>query len=558
MNIYNYLKEFLTKELTENTEKIVFEPTKNPLHGDIATNAAMIMAPVYQKSPKEIAIEFISILKKNSYIESLHIAGPGFINMTLKKKFWQEQLNTILFQKMNYANIKQKGEKINVEFISANPTGPLHIGHARNAVLGDSLANLLKKAGYETTKEYYINDAGGQIQALAKSVFNRYKEIMNLPMDPFTDDMYEGDFVIPIAEKLYMEHGKDLLQRPDILEFISNYSVDYFMQNIKDDLKNLGIVMDKYVSEKEIINNKWLDKAYNVLFDRGDIYQGTLPLPKGHQKEEDQSETQILFKSTSYGDDVDRCIQKHNQEWTYFAGDIGYHFYKINQNYDFLINVFGADHSGYITRMKAAVLALGFKKFDIKTCQLVSFLENGEPVKMSKRAGNFITLKELVEKVGKDAVRYMMLSRHHDVGIDFDFEKVIAHTQDNPVFYIQYAYARICSVFRHATSLFDHIPEGDLTLLTQTHELKIIQFMSDLPRQIETSAKMLEPHRIALYIHSLSVAFHKLWSLGKHELRFIDQENPELTFARLSLLKGVKIILEIGFEILGMSLKEEM
>jgi arginyl-tRNA synthetase len=560
MNVCQYFCDFLiqTLDLGLIDPRVIFEPTKDKAHGDLATNAAMILAKLYQKSPKDLAQTFSDILKEHDDIEDVFVAGSGFVNLKLKKEFWQRQLSFILKQGVSYGD-GIHNETVNIEFVSANPTGPLHTGHARNAVLGDVLAALLEKAGYNVTREYYINDAGGQIQSLTKSLLNRYKEALGLPMEGFDSDMYAGDYLIPVAKRLKEEQGDALLERLDIMHFLQNYVVTAMMNAIEDDLQKLGVVMDIYTSEKEIMGRNLFNETLGALKAGDNIYTGTLAPPKGHDAKDWCERSQTLFKSTLYGDDVDRALKKSDDSWTYFAGDLAYHYDKIKRGYDILINVFGADHIGYIKRLKAGVKALGQAQFEIKTTQLVNFLENGKPFKMSKRAGTFVTLLDVVEKVGKDAARYMMISRHQDVGIDFDFVKIIEKTHENPVFYIQYAHARICSVQRHALEVFGQIPEeADLSLLDNENELSMIKMMTDWPRQIEVASRSREPHRIAQYVHGLSTEFHKLWSQGRHDLRFIDPKNVALTHARLALLKGVQIVLQSGLNVLGMSAVEEM
>ena len=558
MNICSYFRDYLGEHL--ESSHFVFEPSKNSSHGDLATNAAMVLSKLLKKSPQDLAQHIINILKQHPDIESTESAGPGFINIKLSKSFWYTQLLFILKQGESYGE-GALTQNINVEFVSVNPTGPLHAGHARNAVLGDVLASLLQKAGCQVVREYYINDAGGQIKALGKSLLVRYKQALGMPLETFTEDMYGGDYLIPVAQSLVRDHGDQLLQRSDFLEFLQDYGVTAMMNNIREDLKSIGVHMDIFTSEKEILAAQRLDEALELLKARGDIYVGTLTPPKGHVIEDWEERPQTLFRSTTYGDDIDRPFKKSDDSWTYFAGDIGYHYDKIQRGYDVLINVFGADHAGYVVRLSSAVKALGQENFEIKTCQLVNFLENGKPVRMSKRQGAFVTLRDIVKRVGKDAARYMMVSRHHDMGIDFDFEKVVEKTHENPVFYIQYAHARICSVQRHARSLFPDLEDPlseNLELLTSCDELLIIKTMVDWPRQVELAARMREPHRIATYLHHLSGEFHKLWSKGKADLRFIEPQNRALTGARLALLAGIQIVLSSGLKLLGMEAVEEM
>ncbi|CAO5675413.1 MAG: Arginine--tRNA ligase [Holosporales bacterium] len=547
--------------------KCIVEPAKDPKHGDLATNCAMVLASVVKISPRAFAEKIIETLKKDEDFEKIDIAGPGFINITFKKDVWKSELRSILQFKESYGESKEfKGQRVNVEFVSANPTGPLHAGHGRNAILGDVIASLLEKVGYDVVREYYINDAGGQIDVLSDSAYLRYLEAcgQKIAEDAF-DGKYPGDYLIPVGEKLKALFGEKFVNEKKELwaPIFKEKTIALMIESIKADLKNLGVLMDVYTSEKDLTSKGLVDAVLDVLTHKGDVYQGVLNPPKGHIVDDWEERPQTLFKSTSYGDDIDRALKKSDGSWTYFAGDLAYHYFKITQNYDRLINIFGADHIGYISRLKAGVLALSDNKMDvdIKYSQMVNFLDNGVPVRMSKRAGTFVTLKDVIDRVGKDATRYMMVSRHQDMAIDFDFVKVVEESKDNPIFYIQYANARIHSVLRHAKEQgVEYDDVFDFSYIESDAEMALIKQISLWPRQIDISAKTLEPHRIANYLYQLAASFHALWNLGKDNatLRFIDEKNKNKTIARLALISAVAIIIESGLKLLGIIPLREM
>jgi arginyl-tRNA synthetase len=563
--LHNAVRDlFPTIEL--NLNKIVIEPTKNSLHGDVATNAGLILSKQLKISPSDFFSKLQNHLQTDSYFKKIEIAGPGFINFTLNPQAWIDELQFVLDNNGAYDYLNfGKGKSVNVEFVSANPTGPLHTGHGRNAVLGDTIALLLQKAGYDVVREYYINDAGGQIKTLTESVYLRYREACGETVLPEEySGKYPGDYLIPVGQALFQKYGKQYLNKPgsDWENLFKDFSITEMLSSIKTDLKDIGIEFDVYTSEKSLIDKGLINKTLETLKDN--IYVGTLPHPKGHTIEDWEDRPQTLFRSTAYGDDVDRALKKADGSSTYFAGDVAYHLDKINRKFDKMINLFGADHIGYIKRLKAAVSALsnGKADFEIKATQMVNFLENGEPVKMSKRAGTFICLKDVVDRVGKDATRFMMVSRHQDMPIDFDFEKTVEASKDNPLFYIQYAHARIHSVFRKAKELCINFEssEIDLSVLNDEKEIDVLKLMAAWPREIELAIKTLEPHRICNFLYNFSSEFHSLWNCGKEnvQMRFIDINNISLTQARLKLLQAIAIILYSGLELLGIKALKEM
>ncbi len=553
-------------------KKITVEPTRDVSHGDLATNVAMILAKPLGMNPRELAEKIVGDLKKIPDIEKLEIAGPGFINMTLTPQFWHKQLRDALEKKERYGDsVLGKNEPLNVEFVSVNPTGPLHTGHGRNAVLGDTIAALMQKVGYQVTREYYVNDAGGQVNALARSVYLRYCQALGQEVveSDFTADMYHGDYVVPVGEAFAKEFGKQWLGKPESewLNLFREKSVAAMMSDIRDTLEKLGVMMDVYTSEKELVEAGRIEETLKILEDQGDVYQGVLSPPKGHIVDDWEERPQTLFRATAYGDDVDRALKKSDGTWTYFAGDIAYHVDKFKRGFKQMIDVFGADHSGYVKRVTSAVKAVtqGQGNVEIKVCQMVNFLDNGVPVRMSKRAGIFITIDEVIDRVGKDSTRFMMISRHQDMPIDFDFAKVVEQTKDNPIFYIQYAHARICSVLRHTQSVFpnmnlDYLESAQIELLTDESELAMIKLIANWPRQVEVAALIREPHRLANFLYDLASQFHSLWNKGKDNthLRFIDPNQEELTKARLALIKCVAMVISSGLLLFGITPVQEM
>jgi len=555
-----------------NSDKVEATPTRDVAHGDVATNAAMVIAAQIGKNPKEIAQLFVEPLRALEWIDKVEIAGAGFINITLSTSIWQSAVLDIIAEGRGYGNSDiGQGKRVNVEYVSANPTGPMHVGHGRGAVFGDALSTLLIKAGYDVTREYYINDAGAQVDKLAESVFLRYKEICGEEFKGIPEGYYPGEYLIPIAEALQRIHGNKLLQkdRDEWLPIIREYTIEAVMEIIKDDLAIIGISHDVFTSELAITKAGEVEDAMHLLSKKGLLYEGVLEPPKGKTPDDWEPRPQTLFKATEFGDDSDRPVKKSDGSWTYFAPDIAYHYDKCKRRFDWIIDVFGADHGGYVKRIKAVVGALSDNqvKIDIKLCQLVKFLRNGEPAKMSKRAGTFVTVREVVEEVGKDVFRFIMLTRKNDAPLDFDFAKITEQSKDNPVFYVQYAHARLRSIRRNASA---EMPESVLPfksldmeimkLLTHPEELALIRLMCSWPRMVESAANNLEPHRIAFYLHDLAAAFHSLWNQGNSDagLRFIIKDNIKLTAARVALAHALSCVIASGLMVLGVEPVEEM
>lgn len=581
MHIIQQLQTKIANEIVAlypeiNPDTIQVELTREEQHGEITTNAAMMLAKICKQAPRALAAQMMEKIQQLSEVASVEVAGPGFINITLHPQVWLQELATIVEQGARYGELDLgHNEKIHVEFVSANPTGPMHAGHVRNAVLGDTIASLLQKVGYQVYREYYINDAGGQVDCLARSVYLRYKEAlgMELPDNAFDGNLYPGEYLIPIGKKIAAEEGNVwcTAEESTWLPIFKKCAVDQMMQLIRHDLKELGVVMDYYASEKALADAGKVQAALEVLYKQGDIYEGVLPQPKGHAIEDWEERPQTLFRATRYGDETDRPLRKSDGSWTYFAGDIAYHLDKFERGFPRMINVLGADHCGYVVRLTAAVSAItqGAGAVEVKVFQIVNFFEKGKPVKMSKRAGSFITSEDMVTRVGKDAVRFMMVSRHNSTVIDFDFEKVLEQSQDNPLFYIQYAHARICSVFRHAREVYPEITEEyirenaqavNLALLNHPAEIATIRTLAAWPKIVEQAAVAREPHRIANYLYGAAGVFHNLWNQGKGtaSLRFIDNSDREMTLAKLFLLSGVASILRDGLRLLGITPVSEM
>ncbi len=555
-----------------NVDKVEATPTRDASHGDVATNVAMVLAAQIGKNPKEIASLFADKLQELAGIDKVEIAGAGFINMTLSPSVWQEAVLDIISEGRGYGNSDiGTGKRVNIEYVSANPTGPMHVGHGRGAVFGDALANLLIKAGYDVTREYYINDAGAQVDKLADSVFLRYRESCGEKISGIPEGLYPGEYLIPIADALHRIHGTSLLQREreEWLPIVREYTIEAVMVMVKDDLSIIGISHDVFTSERSITEAGEVEDAMHILEHKGLLYEGILEPPKGKTPDDWEPRPQTLFKSTEFGDDCDRPVKKSDGSWTYFAPDIAYHYDKCKRGFDWIINVFGADHGGYVKRLKAAVGALSDNKvmIDIKLCQLVKFLRNGEPAKMSKRAGTFVTVREVVEEVGKDVFRFIMLTRKNDAPLDFDFAKVTEQSKDNPVFYVQYAHARARSIRRNvaaelpAAMKLAQAPSAQLlSRLSHPQEIALIRMMCSWPRMVESAAISLEPHRIAFYLHDLAAAFHSLWNQGNGDagLRFIVKDDIELTAARVALAHALSFVIASGLMVLGVEPVEEM
>ena len=564
------------KENELDLSRVNVEPPRDAAHGHLATNAAMVLAKPTKQNPRAIAEQLVGLLAQDADVQTAEIAGPGFINLRLKPEFWINHLSTILKKGDGYGGGDTgSGLKVNVEYVSANPTGPMHVGHCRGAVVGDALANLLAFAGYDVTREYYTNDAGGQIEVLARSVFLRYQEALGEDIGDIPEGLYPGDYLVPLGKALAEEHGDSLLKMSDAdwLPIVKEAAINAMMDLIRTDLAALGVRHDVFFSERSLHaktgNESLISKAVNRLTDMGLVYTGTLPPPKGTAPEDWEDREQLLFRSTDVGDDMDRALMKSNGDYTYFAADVGYFQDKFDRGFKEMVFILGADHGGYVKRMEALGKAIssGTSKVTIRLTQLVRLFRDGEPIKMSKRSGTFITLREVVEEVGRDAVRFMMLYRKNDAPLDFDFAKVTEQSKDNPVFYVQYAHARICSVFRQAAREMDgldiSIPalsKADVSLLTDEGEVGIILKMAEYPRIIDSAARMHEPHRLAFYLYELASLLHSHWNRGRDhpDLRFIHQENASLTLARLALVHAVARILASGLAIIGADAPEEM
>ena len=550
-------------------KNVTVEAPRDSSHGDMSTNAAMILAKQAKMRPREIADLLLKKLVSNTQIEHIEVAGPGFLNLTLSKSIWLEAIPQIVKLNKEFGRSSiGKEKRVNVEFVSANPTGPIHVGHTRGAVFGDALANLLDFAGYNVTREYYINDGGAQIDALARSVYLRYLEANGISVE-FIEGTYPGEYLIPVGESLKEGFG-DVFVEADEAEWLPKFrahAVRSMMELIESDLLSLGIKMDVFYSEKSLYGTGRIETALEELSAKGLIYEGYLDPPKGKLPEDWEPRKQTLFRSSEYGDDVDRPIKKSDGQWTYFAPDIAYHYDKISRKFDHLINIFGADHGGYVKRMKAAVRALSNDEItlDIKLTQLVRLYKNGEPFKMSKRAGNFISLRDLVEQVGSDVTRFVMLTRKNDAPLDFDFDKVLEQSRDNPVFYVQYAYARINSVLKKARVANINVCDGslisaDMQGVEHESEVYIIKKVCEWPRLVELAAKHNEPHRVAFYLYELASEFHAFWSKGKDtpSLRFIHEDNVMRSLSKLAVARSVAIVISNGLGILGVQPMDEM
>jgi arginyl-tRNA synthetase len=555
-------------------EGITLEPPKDASHGDLATNAAMVLAKVAGKPPRALAERLAPLIAVDSNVDKVEIAGPGFINLTLALSFWPSVLRVVLEQGESYGRSAiGKGEAVNVEYVSANPTGPMHVGHMRGAVFGDALANLLAFTGFAVTREYYINDAGAQVDALARSTYIRYREALGETIGEIPEGLYPGDYLKPVGEKLAAQHGNELLtlKEEQWLPIVRAAALQAMIAMIEDDLAHLDIHHDVFFSERSLSEGPRNEIAETIddLKARGLIFKGRLPPPKGKVDEDWEDREQLLFRSTEFGDDMDRPLVKSDGSYAYFAGDIAYHRDKFKRGFKTMIDVFGADHSGHVRRMKAAVTAIteGKGDLDIKICQLVRLFRAGEPVKMSKRAGTFVTLREVVDEVGAGPVRFMMLYRKNDAPLDFDFAKVTEQSRDNPVFYVQYAHARASSVLRNVRETFPDLdPEegvlaaSDLSRLSDEAEIALIRRIAQFPRTVEAASLAHEPHRIGFYLYDLAGDIHGLWNRGKDlpQLRFIYESDRELTRARVALVAATKRVLASGLGILGVEALHEL
>lgn len=552
--------------------RVSVELPRDPTHGDLSTNAAMVLSKGLGMKPRDLAQLIADALKSHKDVRKADIAGPGFINLHLAESFWQARIGDILAAGVRYGDSEiGQGRKVNVEYVSANPTGPLHLAHARGAVYGDALASLLAKAGHGVTKEYYINDAGTQVDVLARSAHLRYREALGETIPAIPEGFYPGEYLMDVGQALAKRDGKKWLDKPESewLVPVRQFAIDQIMAGIREDLAALGIRQDVFSSERKVVESGAVERALKKLEDDGLLYVGVLSPPKGMKPDDWEPRPQTLFRSTDFGDDVDRPLRKSDGSWTYFASDIAYHYDKFLRGCPEMIDVWGADHGGHVKRMKSAVKAVtgGKGSLDLKLCQLVTLLRDGEPVKMSKRKGTFVTLREVVDEVGKGVVRFIMLTRTNDAPLEFDLTKVIEKSRDNPVYYVQYAHARVRSVLRKAPEEAPQIDaspaalaSADLSKLTDEGELGLIKKMAAWPKTVELAAEAHEPHRIAFYLYELASTFHAHWNQGRENavLRFIRPDDLPLTAARLAMVQAMAFVIASGLEVMGVEPVEEM
>ena len=580
MNLFQQIKEELLKcifvlssngKLSEKAKKVDFsvEIPKEKSFGEMSSNLALVLGKFEGRNPRLVAEVLAEEIIKSDKIINVEIAGPGFLNFEIDSSLWFEVIISCLEEGSKFGSINLgKGKKANVEYVSANPTGPLHVGHMRGAVIGDVLANILEFIGYEVTREYYINDGGSQIKSLAHSVYLRYLECHGKEIS-FSEGLYPGDYLKAVGKKVKEEYGSSLIgsSHEEWLEPISQIAVQEMLKIIKDDLKALGIRMDNFFSEKSLYDKGIIEETLSFLESKNLVYKGVLPPPKGKPKENWEEREQLLFKSTDFGDDVDRALRKADGEWTYFAPDLSYHFDKLSRGYDIIIDIFGADHAGYVKRMKSAVTAMSDGKIllEVKLCQLVKLFKNGIPYKMSKREGNFVLLRDVVDEVGSEIARFVMLMRKNDAPLDFDFDKALEQSKDNPVFYVQYAHARANSILLKAKEVglggdLNNITLEKFSDLSKKEEKNLFMMIAMWPRIIEMSASNREPHRIAFYLYDLAACFHALQHMGKvnPEFRFINKENLDISQARLCLVRATQIVLSIGLLLLGIKPAKRM
>ncbi|MBK3798314.1 arginine--tRNA ligase [Azospirillum brasilense] len=584
MNIFKVFENDIRKLLDElaaegqipaglDTARLTVEPPREAAHGDLSTNAAMILAKPAGKPPRALAELLVAKLKTRPDVASAEIAGPGFVNLRLTADVWRDRIRDVLTAGTAYGESTLGGKRpVNVEYVSANPTGPLHAAHGRGAVFGDALAALLEKAGYAVAREYYINDAGAQVDVLGRSTFLRYREALGEDIGEIPAGLYPGEYLKEVGQALAERDGSKWVgaDEADWLPACRDFAIATIMEWIKEDLGVLGVRMDVYSSERALVKAGAVDTALKALEDRGLIYVGVLEPPKGKKPDDWEPRPQTLFKSTDFGDDVDRPLKKSDGSFTYFSNDIAYHYDKHRRGFDLQIDVWGADHGGYVKRMQAATTAIteGKASLDVKLCQLVHLMKNGEPVKMSKRAGTFVTLRDVIEEVGRDVVRFIMLTRRNDQTLDFDFAKVVEQSKDNPVFYVQYAHARCRSVLRHAATA---LPRADLSLaalaaranlarLDSEEEMTLAKRMATWPRLVESAAEAHEPHRVAFYLYDLASDFHALWNKGRDDtsLRFLIDGDEEVTVARLALVSAVATVIASGLDVMGVEPVEEL
>ena len=580
MNLFSDIRSLVIDNLAAMTAEgvlpagldlsaVAVEPPRDAAHGDMATNAAMVLAKPAAMQPRAIAEALAAKLTGDARVARAEVAGPGFLNLRLSPLLWQSVVRAALREGRGFGRSDLgRGQKVNVEFVSANPTGPMHVGHVRGAVFGDALSRLLVFAGYDVTREYYINDGGAQVDVLARSAYERYREANGL--DPeIREGLYPGDYLIPVGEALKANYGATLLDKPESvwLAEVRDFATARMMEMIRADLASLGVTMDVYSSEKAMYGTGRIESAIETLRGLGLIYEGTLEPPKGKLPDDWEEREQTLFRSTAHGDDVDRPVKKSDGSWTYFAPDIAYHYDKVTRGFDILIDILGADHGGYVKRLKAVVSALsgGRVPLEVKLIQLVKLWKNGEPFKMSKRAGTFVTLRDVVEQAGADVTRFVMLTRKNDAALDFDFDKVLEQSKDNPVFYVQYAHARVCSVIRKATEA--GIAADDLTLAAADHsklgheaEIGLAKKIAEWPRLVEIAARGQEPHRVAFYLYELASDLHSHWNRGNDDgsLRFIQEGDAATSQAKIALARAAGVVISAGLAILGVTPAEEM
>jgi arginyl-tRNA synthetase len=583
MNLFRHFLDIVAAEIGElaragvlpaglDTSRIAVEPPRDPAHGDISTNAAMVLAKPAGMAPRALAEKLVERLKRRPEVIAAAPAGPGFINLRLADAFWHDRLAEIVRAGPAYGDARLgAGKPVNVEYVSANPTGPMHVGHGRGAVVGDALAALLEKVGFAVTREYYINDAGAQVDVLARSAYLRYREALGESIGAIPEGLYPGDYLKETGRALAARDGRKWLGAAEEawLPAVRDFAISEMLALIRGDLAALGVRHDVFTSERAIVAAGAIERALETLEEQGLVYVGTLEPPKGKLPDDWEARPQTLFRSTQFGDDVDRPLKKSDGSWTYFAADIAYHLDKYRRGFADMIDVWGADHGGYVKRVAAAVTALsgGQAALDVQLCQLVNLFDKGAPVRMSKRAGTFVTLREVVDEVGKDVFRFVMLTRRNDQALDFDYAKVVEQSKDNPVFYVQYAHARARSVLRHAAEQFsaaqlrpESLAAAPLQRLTDPAELALIRHLASWPRLVESAAETHEPHRIAFYLQELAAAFHGLWNKGKDDsgLRFIMSDAPELTMARLTLVQAVAFVVASGLRVFGVEPVEEM
>ena len=575
MNIFDYyhssllkgLKDFEKKgaiKIPEKTNSISVEVPPDKFDADISTNVCMVLSGINKSKPKDIYENYISkLLSKDDNLENFEIVNPGFVNLKFKKKFWNSFLEKIVQLKEYGSNKNEKTRKYLVEFVSANPTGPLHVGHCRGAVFGDVLSNLLKFNNHNVTKEYYINDHGNQITNFTHSVFYRILELKHKKKFPDDENLYPGEYIKEIAQNIISNSKIDKFDELEpIFEELQKLCIENSLLIIKSNLKKIGIVHDNFVSEKSIIGNKEVEKALKKLKEQDLVFEGKIEAPQGEKKKISETRNQLLFRSTEFGDDKDRALKKDDDSWTYFAGDLAYHNNKISRNFDILINILGADHAGYIKRISSVVDALSKnkQKIECKVTQLVKLIKDNKPFKMSKRKGDYITLEDLINEVGKDAARFIMLSRVSDVELEFDFEKVKLKSKDNPLYYVQYSYARICSIFSNSkTPINNDYKNLDKNFEFNDEEIKIIRKLSEWPKCIETSINKLEPHRLTTYLYQLASIFHSYWNMGRdsEDFRFLDKDK-KIDTNKAVLLNCILLVIKNGMEIIGVDTPENM